>query len=375
MLPKPLSIALAAGGTGGHLFPAVALAQELVARGYAVNFLADPRGATFNAGVTVRSVSAARLTGGPLAKTVGALRLVQGMLESAWFLQRDRVRLLVGFGGYPSVPPVLAAKLLGVPVLLHEQNAVLGRANRYFAKFARQVATSFPAIESLPASAVSVLTGTPVRAEVVAARDQMYLASTADEPFHLLVFGGSQGAHVFSEIVPAACALLPEPLQARLRIVQQARAEDQVQLQAAYKALAIEAEIAPFFHNLPARIAAAQLVVARAGASTIAELLGIGRPAVLVPYPYAIDDHQTANARAADAAGTAWLMPQSAFTAEALAQRLETVLTLPTCAARRAGVAYSLGRPDAAARLADAAESILLRHGNVPAQAPRSLAA
>lgn len=352
------TVALAAGGTGGHLFSAIALADALLARGHRVAVLTDARGARFQGGVEVQTVPAARLSGGPLAKAAGLLRLGLGVLAAAWHLRRSRARLLVGFGGYPSVPPVLAARLLGVPVILVEQNAVLGRANQRLARLARVIATAFPEVAHLSADRHR-FTGIPVRPRVVEARAVPYRPSENEDPFRLLVFGGSQGAHVFAEVVPAACALLPPNLRRRLRVVQQARPEDAAAVRTAYADQGIAAEVAPFFDDLPARMADSHLVIARAGASTIAEVLTIGRPAVLVPYPHAMDDHQTANAQAVDAAGAAWLMPQPAFTAEALAGRLETLLTLPACAAARAETAHGLGRPDGAERLADLAESLL----------------
>ncbi len=366
-------IALAAGGTGGHLFPALALARELLGRGHGVTVLTDPRGAKFDAGVRVRSVPTTRLTGGLFAKLAGAVQLLCGVLVSAWHLKRDRVELLVGFGGYPSVAPVLAAKLMGVPVLLHEQNAVLGRANGRLARYAAVIATSFPNVLGL-GNRTRRLTGNPVRAEAVAARAVAYAAPREDGAFHLLVFGGSQGARVFSEVVPAACALLPEGLRARLRVTQQARPEDLDATVAAFTEAGVTAEVAAFFQDLPQRMASSHLVVARAGASTIAEVLTVGRPSVLVPYPHAMDDHQTANAQSVDEAGAAWLMPQPAFTPEALARRLETLLTLPECAEKVATNAYGLGKPDAAAHLADAAESVLTGARAAPSAALRSIA-
>lgn len=366
------SIALAAGGTGGHLFSAIALANSLLQRGHEVSVLTDSRGARFQNSIQVRAVPAARLNGGLLAKAFGAMRLAAGVLASAWHLKRDRARLLVGFGGYPSVPPVLAARLLGVPVVLVEQNAVLGRANRRLAGMARVVATAFPEVERL-GTATQRFTGIPVRPAVVDARTLPYRPSLDENPFQLLVFGGSQGAHIFAEVLPAACALLPDNLRRRLRIVQQARPEDEAGVRARYQDLGMQAEVAPFFEDLPGRMAESHLVIARAGASTVAEVLTIGRPAVLVPYPHAMDDHQTANAQALDAAGAAWLMPQSAFTAEALAGRLETILTLPDCAVRRAAAAHSLGRPDAADRLADLTESLLASRTETADPALRSL--
>ncbi len=373
MTREPASIALAAGGTGGHLFSAIALAEALLARRHRVSVLTDSRGSQFETGIWVRTVPTARMTGGLVGKALGLFRLTAGVAAAAWHLKRDRAGLLVGFGGYPSVPPVLAAKLLGIPVLLVEQNAVVGRANGRLARFAKLVATAFPQVEGLGATAYR-FTGIPVRPAVVAARATPYRASQHEDPFELLVFGGSQGAHVFAEVVPQACALLPASLQARLRVTQQTRPEDEGAVRGAYDALGIAATVAPFFADLPERMAASHLVVARAGASTVAEVLTIGRPAVLVPYPHAMDDHQTANARAIDSAGAAWLMPQKALTPEALAGRLETLLTLPECAARRAEAARSLGQPDAAEQLADLAESILPAAAHAPNAALRSLA-
>lgn len=366
-------IALAAGGTGGHLFPAVALARELLSRRHQVTVLTDPRGAKFDAGIQVRSVPASRLAGGLVSKVIGALQLLRGVLAAAWHLKRDKVELLVGFGGYPSVAPVLAAKLTGVPVVLHEQNAVLGRANVRLARFAKLVAASFPEVAGLSGDAKR-LTGNPVRAEAVAARSRPFQTPEVDGPLNLLVFGGSQGASVFSDVVPAACALLPERLRARLHVTQQARPDDVAATQAAYAGLGMAAEVSAFFNDLPDRMAGSHLIIARAGASTIAELLTIGRPAVLVPYPHAMDDHQTANAQAVDEEGAAWLMPQAAFTPEALARRLETALTLPECTAKVAKRAYDLGRPDAASRLADAAESVLTDASAASPAALRSIA-
>ena len=308
-----------------------------------------------------------------MAKALGLLQLARGVLAAAWTLKRDRTELLIGFGGYPSVAPVLAAKLTGVPIVLHEQNAVLGRANARLVRYAAVIATSFPEVAGL-GGRPQRLTGNPVRKEAAAARNAPFRAPLDDGPFRLLVFGGSQGARVFSEIVPAACALLPAPLRARLRVVQQARPEDVVEAAAAYRALGVQADVQSFYDDLPARMAASHLVIARAGASTIAEVLTIGRPSVLVPYPHAMDDHQTANAQAVDEAGAAWLMPQPAFTAEALARRLEAALTLPACTETVAAHAYALGRPDAAAYLADAAESVLGGKSAAPSAALRSIA-
>lgn len=368
MTRDSLHIALAAGGTGGHLFSAIALAEVLLARHHQVSVLTDRRGARFGTNIQMRSVPATRLKGGLIGKVAGAFRLAAGVVSAAWHLKRDRCQLLVGFGGYPSVPPVLAAKLLGIPIILVEQNAVLGRANSRLARWAQTVATAFPKVEKLGTTSHH-FTGIPVRPAVVAARSEAYQPSVNEGRFQLLVFGGSQGAHVFADVVPQACALLPGNLRRRLQVTQQTRPEDEFSVRSTYAELGICAHIATFFDDLPAHMSKSHLVIARAGASTIAEVLTIGRPAVLVPYPHAMDDHQTENARAIDAAGAAWLMPQTAFTPEALAGRLETLLTLPDCAAQRAATAFKLGRPDAADSLADLAESML----QAPAPEPKTL--
>jgi len=349
-------IVLAAGGTGGHIFPAEALARELLARGREVALITDLRGQAFKVpGVETYRVRGGQLTGSALVKARAALDLLIGTLQAARILKRLDAAAVVGFGGYPSVPPLFAATRRGIPTLIHEQNALLGRANRLLAPRVRRIATSFAETARLrPVDRdKAVLTGNPVRPAVAALRDTPYAPPAAEGPIHLLVLGGSQGARVFSEIIPAAIARLPEALRRRLVIAQQARAEDLGMARSGYGEIGAALELASFFSDVPERLAAAQLVIARAGASTMTELTTMGRPAILVPYPFAADNHQTANGRALEAAGGAWVVPQPAFTPESLEKLLGELLADPLRLARAAAESRAFGKPDAAQRLAD----------------------
>ncbi|HUN47759.1 MAG TPA: undecaprenyldiphospho-muramoylpentapeptide beta-N-acetylglucosaminyltransferase [Stellaceae bacterium] len=351
-------VVLAAGGTGGHMFPAEALARVLTTRGRAVALMTDSRGMAFGAnlpGVALHRIRAGRVGGNLLRKAIGILELAIGTLEAGRHLRRLSPAAVVGFGGYPSVPTMLAAVRQNLPTVIHEQNAILGRANRLLAPRARRIATCFAEIASLrPADRAKVVeTGNPVRPAVIALRGTPYKPAQGAEPFELVVLGGSQGARVLSEVVPAALVRLPDSLRQRLRLTQQARPEDLEAVRAAYQARGVAAEIRPFFDDVPARLARAHLVISRSGASTVAELAAMGRPAILVPYLHAADDHQTANARALETVGAAWVMPQAAFTAEALSERLAALMAAPDTLAEAARRAFTLGRPDAAERLAD----------------------
>ena len=342
-------VVLAAGGTGGHLFPAAAVARELVRRDYPVSLATDRRGESFETGVDgVRThrISSAGSAGGPLARIGAALAIGAGVIQAWRLLGRLRPAGVIGFGGYPSVPTMLAAVARGLPSLIHEQNAVLGRANRLVLRRVSAVATSFEATAGLgdAGRAKAVTTGNPVRGAFSQARALAYPESaTGDGEIRVLVLGGSQGARVFSDVVPAALSRLPDAMRSRFRVVQQCRPEDIEEVRRTYRRNGIDAELARFFTDVAARMAAAHLVVARSGASTVAELAEVGRPAILVPYPHATDDHQTANARAMEEAGGAWLIPGGAFTAEALAGRFEEfvlrreLLTTAAAAMRRAG--------------------------------------
>jgi UDP-N-acetylglucosamine--N-acetylmuramyl-(pentapeptide) pyrophosphoryl-undecaprenol N-acetylglucosamine transferase len=347
---------LAAGGTGGHLFPAEALAGELLERGRPVHLVTDARTEAFAGnrdGIAIHHIRAGRFDRGPAHAPQALAELAAGVLQARRLLRRLAPAAVIGFGGYPSVPPMLATSSLRLPFLIHEQNAVLGRANRLLAPRARCIATGFPETRGLRPSdrARMVYTGNPVRPAILAAGAE-YRTPRPGGPIELLVLGGSQGAHILGAVVPAALALLPATLREALRVSQQARPEDLAAVTRAYADSGIAAETASFFADVPARLSRAQLVIARAGASTVAELAVIGRPALLVPYPHAADDHQTANAQSFAAAGGGWVVNQTDLHADRLAARLENLLgdaaTLSEAAQRAAG----FGRRDAARQLA-----------------------
>jgi UDP-N-acetylglucosamine--N-acetylmuramyl-(pentapeptide) pyrophosphoryl-undecaprenol N-acetylglucosamine transferase len=356
--PMVLPVILAAGGTGGHMFPAEALARELLARGQRVVLVTDRRGKAFGDAlpeVEVHRIRASSFGSGIVGKVRGVIELSLGAVQARRLIARIRPSAVVGFGGYPSVPTVLMAQRARVPTVLHEQNSVLGRANRLAAPGAVRIATSFAAVSAVkPADAGKlVFTGNPVRPNVTSVRDLPYPALEDGGEVHLLVVGGSQGARIFSEIVPAALSLLPEALKRRIRIAQQCRPEDIEAAKAAFAKAGVTAELSTFFRDVPERLAGCHLAVCRSGASTVAELAAVGRPAILVPYPYAMDDHQTANAQAVADAGAAWLMPQTSFTPQALADRLMALLDLAPTLTKAAEAAHARGATDAASRLAD----------------------
>ncbi|WP_342768033.1 undecaprenyldiphospho-muramoylpentapeptide beta-N-acetylglucosaminyltransferase [Humitalea rosea] len=353
-------IIIAAGGTGGHLSPAEALAAEFAARGQRVILMTDARSiaATEHFPCERRVViSGAGLAGrSPWRVLKGAAAMAAGIAQARRVMREVQPAAIVGFGGYPSVPPIFAARMFfpawHVPVLLHEQNAVLGRANRLLARGHASLALSFQATSRLPVNAHVMVTGNPVRGAIAALHAQPYPDATGR--LKLLVTGGSLGARIFSTLVPAALALLPEALLARIDLTQQVRREDLEAVRATYEALGLSAELSPFLGDMPERLAAAHLVIARAGASTCAELAAAGRPGVLVPLPGSIDDHQAANAAILASAGGAIACNQSTLTAEALAETLTRLLDDPARLAAMAAACASLGRPEAAASLADA---------------------
>lgn len=370
-------ILLSAGGTGGHIFPARALAAELSSRGHQVALVTDRRGADFKGaldGIDVHVVSAETVSGrGFVGRLRGLTTVAVGVFEAHRLLRRIRPAGVVGFGGYASLPAALAATHLGLPTLIHEQNAVLGRANRLLVRRVDGIATSFSETAGLPPRIRAHVehTGNPVRSAVAELSNSRFSTPKADGPFSLLVFGGSQGAAIFGEVVPQALAMLPAPLRQRLRVVQQCRETHLDSVRRVYADANISAHLATFFDDMPSHIAAAQLVIARAGASTIAELTVAGRPAILVPYPFSADHHQKANADAVEAAQGGWVVPQSAFTPEMLAARLETFLRIGECLARAARSARLMGKPDATARLADFAERLM--DENLPVRGPTRL--
>ena len=356
MAAPGLTFVLAAGGTGGHLFPAEALARELVRQGAQVHLATDRRANAFAdkvPGVSICQVRAGRFGGGPLHLAYGVAEMALGIVQARRLLRRLAPDVVVGFGGYASVPTMLAASQLGIPTVIHEQNAVLGRANRLLAPRASRIATGFAETAGLRAADRSrtVHTGNPVRPAILAAATA-YMPPVPGQPIELLILGGSQGARIFSDVVPPSLAALPSELRGALRISQQARPEDRDRVVADLQAAGIAAEVETFFNDVPARLARAHLVVCRSGASTISELAAAGRPALLVPYPHAMDDHQAANARAFAAAGAGWAMPQSSLTAPPLAERLTELLRDGAALGHAAAQARGFGRDDAAERLA-----------------------
>ncbi|MDH5749975.1 MAG: undecaprenyldiphospho-muramoylpentapeptide beta-N-acetylglucosaminyltransferase, partial [Rhodospirillales bacterium] len=313
-------VVLAAGGTGGHVFPAEALAVELKSRGCRLVLITDLRGGSF--GGSLDSIETHHIrAAGVVGKNVAALlksapELAIGTWQARSLLKKMQPDAVVGFGGYASVPTMLAAEYSGIKTAIHEQNAVLGRANRLLAAKAGKIATSFAKVKGLSEDLKDrqVVTGMPVRPRVVAMRDVPYPALDDRCPINILVLGGSQGASIFSEVLPEALSLIPPKLRARINITQQCRPENIEETRSSYRGSNVTAELSTFFDDVPERMAKAHLVISRSGASSVAEIAAIGRPAMLVPYPFSADDHQTANAYAVAEAGAGWLMPQPAFT-------------------------------------------------------------
>ncbi len=366
-------ILLAAGGTGGHMFPAEALARALLMRGLRVELATDERGGGFGdrlPQVTVHRIASGGVAGkGIVARLRNLLRLGLGVLQSRRLLQRLDPAVVVGFGGYPSVPPLLAAQRAEVPTILHEQNAVMGRANRFLARGATRLALGFEQVKFADRVAAErrAVTGNPVRSEISAIAETPYEAPHASGPVNLFVVGGSLGARVFAKVVPEAIGLLPAELRDRLHIAQQARAEDYAQVSETYRALGMPVELRAFFDDVPARLAGAHLLICRAGASTVSELAAAGRPAILVPLPNSIDDHQMANAKSLEVAGGGWVLPENLLSSTSLAARLQAVLEQPEALQRAAEAAGRAGRRDAAERLADLVVALL------PAEAQRDM--
>ncbi len=357
------TILLAAGGTGGHLFPAEALAGVLAARGYRIALVTDGRAKGYGSAFApeaIHEVPSATFAGrSPVAVLRTLAKIGGGVVRSIGLIRTLRPSVVVGFGGYPSIPPVLAAQILGVPSVVHEQNVVLGRANRLLARRAARVATGFSRLSKAPDGLERKMSfiGNPVRAAVREVAGMPYAVPT-DGDIRLVVFGGSQGAKVMSDVVPAAVARLPEHLRARLRVTHQARAEDGEAAVDVYQGAGVAVEAAAFFSDLPARIAAAHLIVSRAGASTVAELAAIGRPAILVPLPGSLDQDQLANATAFAEAGGGTVLRQAEMTPERLSALLTERLDNPERLYSQAIAAKGFGVLDAADRLADLVEEI-----------------
>ncbi len=352
---------IAAGGTGGHMFPAQALAEAMLARGWRVRLSTDARGARYTGGfpegVEITQVSSATFArGGVLAKLVAPLRILGGILSATVRLWRDKPAVVVGFGGYPTIPTLSAALILQLPRMIHEQNGVLGRVNQAFAKRVDKVACgTWPT--KLPDGVVGEPTGNPVRQTVLDRAGAGYIAP-GDYPMSVVVIGGSQGARVLSDIVPAALAALDQPLRDRLRVAHQAREEDLPRVVETYATAGIAAEVEPFFTDIPRRLSEAQLVISRSGASSVADISVIGRPAILIPFAAATGDHQTANAKGLSDAGAAIILPEASLDAATLTAQVAAILGAPEKAELMARSALAQGRPDATIRLAALVEAL-----------------
>lgn len=350
-------VVLCAGGTGGHMFPAFALARELMSRGVPVALVTDARGTKYQAqypDIIFHVVRAETLRAGLMAKLRMAFELSVGLGQGFMLMRKLKPRAVVGFGGYPSFPGVLAAQALRIPTVLHEQNAVLGRANKYVAAGATKIALSLPDTSALPdrLKAKAIVTGNPVRPELAAIGAGGY--AMPEDEFRILVMGGSQGASVFSDVMPKAIGLLPDNLKARVRVVQQCRAADIAEAKHAYDLLGIRARLETFITDVPEQLRSCHLLVARSGASTVSEAAVAGRPAIFVPYPHHADQQQKVNAQVLVRAKAAILLEESVFTPEKVAKELEKLMSDPAVLGAMAEAARKTLPADAAKRLADA---------------------
>jgi UDP-N-acetylglucosamine--N-acetylmuramyl-(pentapeptide) pyrophosphoryl-undecaprenol N-acetylglucosamine transferase len=378
-----MNFVLAAGGTGGHMVPAHALAAELKARGHGVLVITDERGAKIPGlfdKVPVHVLPAGRLGRNPIALMKAARAVLAGRWEAKTIYREHRPDAVVGFGGYPAFPALLAASSMRIPTLLHEQNAVLGRVNRALAGKAAAIATAFSQIDRLKPRYRDkvVLVGNPVRTEIVKIGEMPFPPFDDTAPLKILVTGGSQGATILGRVVPSGLGMLDPSLRHRLQVVQQCRPDDIEEIRARYAELGIPAELMTYILDMPQKLADAHLVIGRSGASTVAELTAAGRPAILIPFGAATDDHQTANARDMVRAGGARAIPQDEFTPETLAKQIEVVASDPNALANAAARSLSVGRPNAASDLADLVERVGGGYAPLmvgPALTPRKAAA
>lgn len=349
-------ILISAGGTGGHMLPAASLARDLVSRGFRVEVATDWRGHTFEkffGGLTMHVLKSGTLHQGFIRKLTGPISLVIGIGQAYRLIEKLKPAVVIGFGGYPSFPSVYVAQNKKIPTILHEQNAVLGRANVVLSKRADRIALSLPHVEGVSDfdQPKIVVTGNPVREEIGRLYALPYPLLQADGPLRVFIMGGSLGARVFSVVVPAALARLPAAQRARIEIIQQCRSEDIESARDIYTRAGIKARLETFFHDVPEILASSHLVISRSGASTVAEVTTAGRPAIFVPYPHHADQQQKANAETVADQGGAWVMTEEGFTEDALLARVETFLQNPETLFRAAEAARSCGRPDAARRL------------------------
>lgn len=362
-MSRPPLLVIAAGGTGGHMFPAQALAEQMLVRGWRVTLSTDARGAryagAFPEGVPVRKITSATFARGGLAAKIAApFRILTGIIEAIFSFISERPTVVAGFGGYPSIPALAAAWTLRVPRLIHEQNGVLGRVNQVFARRVNAVACGTWPTE-MPPSVSGLNIGNPVRQAVLDVAETAF--PSADEPLHILVMGGSQGARVLSDVVPHAISQLPGTLSASLSVSHQARPEDDARVREIYSSAGIDADIQPFFEDVPERIARSRLVISRSGASSVADISVIGRPSILIPLAAAIRDEQTANAQGLVDADASVILPESELDPSSLCEQILAILSVPGIAEQMAKNAKSKGIPDATERLADVVENLVRR--------------
>lgn len=352
---------IAAGGTGGHMFPAQALAEEMLKKGWRVKLSTDARGARYTGGfphtTEIEQISSATFArGGIIAKALVPFRIAVGVVGSVIKMMRDRPDVVIGFGGYPSIPAMAAATVLRLPRMIHEQNGVLGRVNKLFAPRVDAIACgTWPT--DLPEGIEGVHVGNPVRASVLDRAGAGYI-QPGDYPMDLLVIGGSQGARILSDIVPPAIAQLPIDMLRNLRISHQARGEDEDRVRDYYSTEGIDADVQPFFQDVPRRMSEAQLVISRSGASSVADISVIGRPSILIPFAAATGDHQTVNARGLVDASAAVLIPEGALTIDALSVQIAAILTDPAAAGKMSNAARSVGKPEATQTLVGMVETL-----------------
>lgn len=350
------TIVISAGGTGGHMFPAEALAQDLILRGYHVLLITDVRGnkyTPFAGGIPVHVIRSASIGGGLLGKIRSLSSLALGFFQALFLLRDIKPIAVVGFGGYPSVPAVYAAQKIGIPTVLHEQNAILGRANAFLSSHAQKIAVTWEQVGGFEKGSEHkiVVTGNPVRPDIAMLYNKPYPSLEMDGPLRIFVTGGSLGANVFTKVVPAALNLLPSHYRVRIVLVQQCHETDQALLSSFYDGIGIKHELQSFFTDMAQRFEWCHLVISRSGAGTVCEVTTAGRPAIYVPYPHHADQQQKRNADAMAEVGAAWVMTQNGFTPEVLSAKIETFLQSPEALFRAAERAHALGKPDAARRL------------------------
>jgi len=354
------TIVLTTGGSGGHIFPAQSVAAELIKKGFKVVFITDKRGNAFQnlPEVETYRLAAESVTGRSIfGKVIALFKLWLGAAQAMKLLIKLKPTLVIGFGGYASLPAIISAQMLKIPAILHEQNAILGRANRVGAKKVRMIATSFPHVERVPKNIPTVHVGQPVRAPIL---ERANTPMPSNETFNLLVFGGSQGAHFFSEHIPGVLMKLPPEYRAKIELTQQARPEDEEMVKKAYADAGFKSlTIAPFFKNMPDLLSNAHLVIGRGGAGTLTEVMVVGRPAIIIPLPTAADNHQVANAKELEKVGGAWVVEQKDFDADKMSEQLKSFIDHPETLTEVAAKAHSLAIVNAAERMADIVQDVI----------------